>query len=372
MDTDEKPTVMVVDDDPAVLGSTTAILTEFGYNVIDIPDAEEAFSKLKKTSVDVVVSDIVMPSITGLELLEKIHNHNPAMPVILMTAYADIDKLVDAVKKGAFDFIIKPFGSEMLIHSVGKAVKYNNLMQIDRDYKRLLEEFNEEIETLVEERTMSIMALTLADKIRNPAAVIGITCRRILEKEELSDKLKQKIDDIIGESDKLDRLVHDFDSFMDKRSSMFRYEDINGIVKSIVSIFKGKARSKGIDLLFNPDKKPLRMNLQRKLFQLALSHLVKNAIEATPDGGRIEFLTGDDGTNATLTICDTGYGIDSEDIEKIFDPMFSTKDRRFGVGLPLVKRIMSEHMGEIKVESMPGEGTKFIIKLPLRWTGKGN
>jgi len=111
-----------------------------------------------------------------------------------MMAYADMEKEMEAIKMGAFDFIIKPFTAELLVHSVQMAVHYNKLILMEREYRHLLEEYNQEIETLVPERTMSLMALTLADKIRNPASVIGLTCRRLLEKEEVPQPLIPKIE----------------------------------------------------------------------------------------------------------------------------------------------------------------------------------
>lgn len=240
-------------------------------------------------------------------------------------------------------------------------------MQMEKDYKRLLEEFNQEIETLVAERTMSLMALTVADKIRNPAAIIGLTCKRILEREEVSERLEPKLQGIMEEAEKLDNIVNDFQSLLESRKSMFSHEDINDIVASVISINESKADDKGVELVFSPAENPVRLNIQKNLFQIAISHLIRNAIEATPDGGSIKVLIYEGGSHVMLTISDTGYGISREVVERIFDPMFSTKKRRFGMGLPLVKRIVSEHMGEIDIESTPGEGSVFRIKLPLRW-----
>ncbi len=362
--------ILVVDDDPSVLEATSLLLEEFGYDIVSSPSAGDAITRLETDNIDVVITDIVMPSMSGIELLRQIHDLDPQKPVILMTAYADMEKVIDAIKIGAFDFIIKPFTSQLLGHSIEKAVNHSKLMQMEKDYKRLLEEFNQEIETLVSERTMSLMALTIADKIRNPASVIGLTCKRILDKEDVPEKLRPKLGGIIEEAEKLDNIVKDFQSLLDSKKFMFKLEDINSVIESVISINENKAADKGIELVFSPLDSDLKLNIQKNLFQIAISHLIRNAIQATPDGGSIKVLIYEEGSSIVLTISDTGHGIGKEDIDKIFDPIFSTKEHRFGMGLPLVKRIVSEHMGDIYVESTPGEGTTFRIKIPLRWIEK--
>ena len=360
--------VLVVDDEPAVLESSSLLLQEYGFKVASSSDAEDAMRRFKENSIDVVVTDIVMPSVSGIELIRQIHDINPRTPVILMTAYADMEKVLDAIKIGAFDFIIKPFTPELLLHAVEKAVHYNQLVLMERDYKHLLEEYNQEIETLVAERTMGLMSLTLADKIRNPAAVIGLICRRMLEKEEVPENLIAKIRGIIEEAQKLDNIVKDFQSLLKKRESMFRYEDINEVVDSIMPIIKNMVVNPRIEVVFNRSPNPLKVNIQKNLFRIALSHLVKNSIDAIPEGGKITVSTYESENTCVLEVSDTGLGMSSEDMDEIFNPLFSLKDKRFGMGLPLVKRIVTEHMGEIHVASKPGEGTTFSIKLPLRWS----
>jgi signal transduction histidine kinase len=361
--------VLVVDDDPDVLESSSMLLREHGYTVMSSSNAEDAMQKLQSDSIDAVITDIVMPEVSGIELMRAVHDISPEIPVILMTAYADMEKVIFAIKTGAFDFIVKPFTSDLLIHSVEKAVSYNKLVQMEKDYKRLLEEFNREVETLVAERTMSLMALTVADKIRNPSAVIGLTCKRILEKEEISDNLRKKLQDIRDESARLDKIVQEFQSLFKSRKSMFQYEDINEIVGNIIPVLEGKAAKKGVELSFRPSSSPAKINVQRNLFQIALSHLIKNAIEATTEGGKIDVSITESDNNMGISISDTGLGISKEVAEKIFDPMFSTKDQSFGMGLPLVKQIISEHMGNISLSSTSGAGTEFKLVLPLRWTG---
>jgi putative two-component system response regulator len=132
--------LLIVDDDPYVLESTSSLLKEFGYFVFTCHNASEAMEKIRKITVDAVLTDIKMPGVTGIDLLQHIHTYNQQIPVILMTAFAELDIAVDAIKRGAFDFITKPYNPDYLIHSVEKAVKYTKLIQMEKNYKVMLED----------------------------------------------------------------------------------------------------------------------------------------------------------------------------------------------------------------------------------------
>jgi putative two-component system response regulator len=135
-----KSHILVVDDDPFTLESTALLISEFGYRVTSISRGRQALDVLRSDPVDAVLTDIKMPEMTGIELLEQIHTEEPEMPVILMTAYAELDTAVDAIKKGASDFLIKPYRPLQLNHSLKKAVDFRRLRQIERDYKKMLEQ----------------------------------------------------------------------------------------------------------------------------------------------------------------------------------------------------------------------------------------
>ena len=370
MNGESRGSILVVDDDPFVLDSASLLLGSYGNSVVSSPNGREALSHFKEGTFDVVVTDIKMPSMSGIELLEQIRSLDPQVPVILMTAYADLDIAIDAVKKGAYDFIVKPYKPEQLIHSVEKAVKYNRLVRMETEYRRILEEFNQELETLVAERTMSLMALTVADRVRNPASTIGGTGKRLLEKEELPERAREGLKSIVDEAEKLDVIVRDFQEILKTRKSMFRYEDINAIVKNLLSLLVKEIEDRGISLEVCRTENPLRINAQKNLLRVAIFHVLRNAIEATPEGGTISVTTAGSDSRVTLTVSDTGRGIPEQDIPRIFDPFFSTKDHKFGMGLPLVRQIVTEHLGEITVESRMGTGTTFRMSFPARWMEK--
>lgn len=140
MDKKHDKTVLVVDDDADIRDSILLNLSESGdYNIAVCGSADEAMTKIKEDNVDVVLSDVVMPEVSGIELLEKIHDLNRQLPVILMTGYADLNLAIAAIKKGAFDFILKPFHPDYLMYSIKKAIQHVNFLKMKEDYNRHLE-----------------------------------------------------------------------------------------------------------------------------------------------------------------------------------------------------------------------------------------
>ncbi|HTZ17453.1 MAG TPA: HAMP domain-containing sensor histidine kinase, partial [Dissulfurispiraceae bacterium] len=229
-----------------------------------------------------------------------------------------------------------------------------------------LTELNQELEDIVAERTMSLMALTVADKVRNPAAVIGIVCKRVLKNRE-GDGIKEELSDVIDECEKLQNVVGDFENLLKTRRSQFTYDSLNDIVREVMPIVAKEAEEKGVLAAVHLSDNPLRINMQKSLLRVAIFHLLRNAVDASPEGGLIRITTTLVSDRVVLTITDTGTGIKPEDMEKIFDIFYSTKRKGFGMGLPLVKQIVTEHIGEVKVTSEPKKGTTVEMSFPSRW-----
>jgi putative two-component system response regulator len=193
----KKATILVVDDDPYVLESTVSLLDEFGYAVVSCNSARKAMTKIQGNKVDAVLSDIKMPEISGVELLGMIRHAHPEIPVVLMTAYAELDIAINAIKKGAFDFITKPFTPEYLNHTIEKAVKYTELIQMEQNYKALLEDTvrqktKELADALMETKSLSkevVELLTKAAEFRDTNTGIHIT-RISLYSQKIAESLK--------------------------------------------------------------------------------------------------------------------------------------------------------------------------------------
>lgn len=134
------PHILVVDDDLMTLKVTALMLEEEGYRVSTLNNADEAVAFLGTNPVEAVLTDIRMPGVSGIELLERIREKDPQMPVIMMSAYAELETAVESLRKGAFDFLIKPFKPVQLYNSMKKVLEHRRLVEMESNYRKELEE----------------------------------------------------------------------------------------------------------------------------------------------------------------------------------------------------------------------------------------
>ena len=162
MERETQPKIIFVDDDTFLLESVAELLTEDGFTVYPFSNGYDAFEKFLTEPVDVVLSDIKMPVISGIELLEKIHAIDQETPVILTTGYAEVDLAVEAIQKGAFDFIIKPYKFPYLIHAINKGVNHKKMKRIEKNYKAELENT---VKVRTQELTVALQLLENMSKV---------------------------------------------------------------------------------------------------------------------------------------------------------------------------------------------------------------
>ncbi len=215
------------------------------------------------------------------------------------------------------------------------------------------------------------LSAIVAHEVRNPLGVIfnAVTSlRRLLKVEGDSAML---LDILSEESDRLNRMVADLLDYTRPRDPILQPEDMGRVLQDSVEAARVQSGPDAQSVTFNvevePALPPVRMD--RRLIRQALINVIVNAIQAMPQGGvvrvlaRRELLGGRDWLR--IDIADQGMGIPSELIHRVFEPFFTTKAQGTGLGLAVVRRILDEHGGEITVESTPGRGTTFIIRLPL-------
>ncbi|MBF0456301.1 MAG: PAS domain S-box protein [Nitrospirae bacterium] len=141
-----KGKILIVDDDKSLLISSMTILKAEGYEVDVEPESRAALERIHAVKYDLIVSDIRMPDITGLELIEQMRRAGLEELVILITAYAELPAAIDAIRKGAFDFLLKPFKPEDFISAVERGIRFSRLLNIEKTYKKHIEEHAEVLE----------------------------------------------------------------------------------------------------------------------------------------------------------------------------------------------------------------------------------
>jgi signal transduction histidine kinase len=199
-----------------------------------------------------------------------------------------------------------------------------NHSELEATSREILE-LNREMEALVIERTMSEMALSIADGIRNPLHIIGGFSQRLLKKTSPEDPTRDWGACICKEAKRLEHMVEHFEALAQKKESFFIEVDLNVIVQDILKLIQEEFTKKeiGLDVRLTPDPIWGRFNVY--LLKLALAHLLRNAIEATPPKGEIRVTTKSEGGRALLVIQDTGRGMPQEVVDRVFEPFYTTK-----------------------------------------------
>lgn len=210
---------------------------------------------------------------------------------------------------------------------------------------------------------MGQMAAIIAHEVRNPLAIIKATAERIKKKYDVDAK-DEILDFIPGEVDRLSEITRRYLQFASPASSSSEKESVNAIVTSVVDGLKREFSSKSVQLETNlPDQISEIYVESAKLRQIVIN-LMRNALDATHGGGivRLEATGSVNSGEVMVSIADTGSGLGKKELSRIFDPFYTTKSQGTGLGLFVVKRLVDELGGELKVDSRVGSGTTFVIR----------
>jgi PAS domain S-box-containing protein len=217
--------------------------------------------------------------------------------------------------------------------------------------------------------SLTTLAAGVAHEIKNPLGSISIhlqLMQKTFAKNGKPDPLIDKYFGIVNEEvDRLNRIVVDFLFAVRPMNLELREENINPLITELAEFIGAELEQSRILLLLELDEKLPPVLIDLRLMKQALLNLIKNAQSAMPNGGLLTIATIGTDSGVRISVCDTGIGISEENLKKIFEPYFTTRDNGTGLGLTLVFKIIREHQGEITVESREGEGTDFEIILPV-------
>jgi two-component system, NtrC family, sensor histidine kinase HydH len=231
--------------------------------------------------------------------------------------------------------------------------------------------FNAANQKLVDQyQQIARLAGGLAHEIKNPLSTIRLNMELLAEDLAGSDSAKdqralRKVEVVQRECQRLQDLLDNFLSYTKIRAMRLEPTSLNDQVERVLDFFRLKAREAGIELVtyLSPDLPTVL--LDREAFHGALLNLVLNAAQAVDRGGQIVARTYGTADGVALDLIDTGCGMDEDTRARIFEAFFSTKAGGSGLGLPMARRIVEAHGGDISVQSEPGRGTQFTIKLPV-------
>jgi two-component system sensor histidine kinase HydH len=210
----------------------------------------------------------------------------------------------------------------------------------------------------------------LAHEIKNPLSTMSLNLDLLVEDfqgaETPRDKrVLQKLERVRKETGRLNDIVEDFLRFAKVQDLKVAPGDLNAVVDDLRDFCEPQAMGQGIVIRTQYDPDLPMIPLDVDLFKQALWNLVRNAHHAMPEGGDLMLQTRLEGDCAVLDVTDTGVGMTPDIAAKVFDAFYSTKASGSGLGLPTTRKIIEAHGGSIALQSEPGQGSRFTVRLPL-------
>ena len=353
-------TILVVDDEEIIRDLCMRALK--GYRLLQAEHGQEALEILGEQPVDLVLTDIMMPVMNGLDMLQRIKESDPDQLVVVMTGYADKEIILRALKAEADDFIQKPINLLQLKTSVEKALEKRSLRRELTQLKQL-------------DRLKADFLGLISHKLRTPTTSISLFIQNLAsgaidpEDQGFLDALQA----IREESDYLAYLIQDLLYFSDiilrdERLELSR-QDLREVALSTLAAKRDEATAKGLTLHQTLTGSWPSQMLDRKRIAFAIGALLDNAIKFTPAGGQVTLDGAVTDKSLQVSVRDTGPGIQPSEVPKIFekfyqiDPAKTGQVRGFGLGLFYARQFVRDHGGSITLESTPGQGTTATISL---------
>jgi len=230
---------------------------------------------------------------------------------------------------------------------------------------QLLQEFRYRLADQEKLGALGQMAASVAHEIRNPLVTIGGFARALQEDCPPDNQNKKYLKIIADEVSRLETVVTNLLNYAKPLRPSYRHVSLREIVLETISIVEPEFADAGIAISTRLDRKTTKVWLDPDLIKQALLNIFSNSLDATESGGKMRVSTAIRSDHITMSVKDTGKGINEENIGKLFKPFFTTRPGGVGLGLAIVQQIVSSHGGRIKVKSRLGGGTAFHIVLPL-------
>lgn len=355
--------ILIIDDEESIRDGCRQALEKSGYTVMASDDGQEGIRIARERHPDIAYVDLKMPGVSGMDIIDILSREIPDIVLIVITGYASIISAVESMKKGAYDYLPKPFTPDQLRAVTARGLDHRNLTLEARRLKKEKEQMEKNFITFV------------SHEMRSPLVTI----------EQYIESLKVVAGDCLDEDamhilDRCQKRIQNLEELVEHWLDVSRIE--NGTLtqtKEPVNLTDIIARSmdemmplcqrRGIEQEKNlSEDLPEIMGDEESLVRVFIN-IIGNATKYTPSGGTIHIEADHDDLYVTISISDTGSGIPQDKIPFIFEPFFRGKgkedrQRGSGLGLTFCKKIMEAHEGSIEVMSKEDEGTTFLLKFP--------
>jgi two-component system, sensor histidine kinase and response regulator len=365
--------VLAVDDEPGMLSGITRALGEYAVEVPDVdgavafdvetaPSGEAALEHIAVVAPDIMLLDYKLPGINGLDVLRHVTEQDAETLTIMITAYASIETAITATKRGAYDFLPKPFTPADLRHAVRKAA---SRIMLARRARELEEE---------KKRIRFDFIRVLGHELKSPlSAVAGYL--HVMRRHTLGDDLgayERPVERGLVRLDQMRKLIEDLLDMTRIESGQKRRElttvDLVAAARQSLELVETAAQEREIVLnLHVPEA--LSMHADAGEIDMILNNLVSNAVKYNRDEGCVDVTLAACDGGVEIVVADTGIGMKAEDVAKLFAEFVRIRNEKTrnilgsGLGLSILKRLAGLYGGDVTVESEPDKGSTFRVTL---------
>ena len=354
-----KPHILIVDDEMGPRESLKMILNPY-YTVHTADRGAQAIEMLKQIPVDLVTLDLKMPGLTGINVLEKVKEHDPDIEAIIITGYGSLDTAIEGLRLGAFDYISKPFDVNHILALVRRGLERRNakarLRQVKSDF---LSNVSHELRT-----PLSVVVGFVYLLLNQVIGKLSEDQQKILETVyRNSEELLELIDNVLWMTSL---------NVGDSTATIEKF-DAAEVVDATVKRYEKAIQEKGLKLNLQLAAGEISIISDRSKVERVFQNVFNNAVKFTAEGEIIVKVqpTADRGS-VEFEVIDTGTGIEEGKIDSIFEPFHQADTstvRSFsglGLGLTVARRMAELIGGNLKLTSQPNVGTRVIMSFPLQ------
>jgi signal transduction histidine kinase len=406
--TNTKPArILLVDDEESVRETMAAILQRAGYDIVAAPSGEKALEHVNSEQFDLLLTDLRMEGMTGVELMAELRKHSPDTPSIMLTGYASLDSAIEALREGAYDYLVKPCHVDILKAAVARGVERGALARSLRERIEELDAVNDELRAFSDELEQRVDRATAdlshkveelaetnrqleeatrlreafisvaAHELKTPISSLRLSAQlaeRVLQQTNTPDqeRLSRQIQTVIDQSVKLARLVEQMLDVSRVKAGRLEIQpeptDLVALIEGIVDHARQKTTKHTISVLAEG---PLEANMDPLRIEQVLVNLLDNAIKYSPSGGPIDIQSSQEADGEVqISVTDNGIGIPLEHRERVFEQFYQAhaggSAAGMGLGLYISRQIAELHGGTLEAEFPEEGGSRFVLTLPKR------
>ena len=365
--------ILVVDDEPGMRKGTARALRKFtaeyadlqtrvGFTVEQAATGEEALALIGRQVPDILLLDYKLPGISGLEVQEQLAARKHEILTVMISAYGSLQTVITATKRGAFDFLVKPFTPDELRMTLRKAAHH---LPVHRQALRLAEERRQ-----IRFEFIRVLGHELKAPLAAVEGYLWLLCNRSLgENLGAYDHLVERS---LVRIDGMRKLIFDLldltriESGNKERTLIV--VDVRDVVEAGVETFAHEAAERGITIETRTPE-ALVMTADRGELEIILNNLISNAVKYNRDSGSVTVTARDAGEQVEISVADTGIGMSPREAGKLFGEFVRIKNEKTasilgsGLGLSIVKKLAELYEGSVSVESEADVGSTFSVTL---------